>query len=511
MEKDGKTQAIGNYILGQTLGTGTTGKVKLAERINDRRKFAIKIIKKSFFDNKPDIQRKIRREIALMRFLDHPHLLKLEEVCESPRHLYIVMEYASNGELFDFLVTRRSISQDRAIRFFRQIVYGLDYLHSHGFCHRDLKPENILLNSANQIKIGDFGFARWMRSNVAETSCGSPHYASPEIIKGIRYDGRCADVWSAGVIFYALLSGRLPFDDQSVRNLLAKVKSGQFYMPDFEAPIQDLISKMLTVDPNQRITITQIKQHPAFRMYVPEDYIFPTPIPLPYIPDPINLSDVNVNVYKVLIQLGYNNEDDIKAELTAKTHTMAKVFYTMLMNTVSLKTLPWSSLHGVPTGSEIDQEAFIVTPHTSFGTPSFQTTDPFRRIPKMSIASPEAYSLADRTVGWTNEEVGLQTLSTAEEQDFRLDMGVEEFMTIVEHVMKQCGYDYFHPNDVQIIAKKENPETYILINAICSSETDIDVNMSRIMGTESDFAQIIDIISEELSKTLESTFEDDRF
>jgi len=201
-----KNQEIGDYVLIRTIGTGASGKVKLAEHKTKHTNYAIKIIKKTCFETKPDLQVKIRRETALMRLLDHPHLLKLAEICESPRHLYIVLEYAAHGELFDYLIARRALTVDEAMKFFRQIIYGLDYLHSHSICHRDLKPENILLDENDNIKIADFGFARWMKRNTVETSCGSPHYAAPEIVKGIPYDGRMADIWSCGVILYALLA-----------------------------------------------------------------------------------------------------------------------------------------------------------------------------------------------------------------------------------------------------------------------------------------------------------------
>lgn len=200
-----KLQEVGNYIIEQSLGEGTTGKVKLGVHKEKKTKFAIKIINKTQFTNKPDLQRKIYREIALMRLLNHPHVLKLEEVCESPRHLYIVLEFAQHGELFDFLVSHKKLPIPMAIEFFRQIIYGLDYLHTHAICHRDLKPENILLDQFDRVKIADFGFARWLRNNVADTSCGSPHYAAPEVIRGLHYDGRLADIWSCGVILYALL------------------------------------------------------------------------------------------------------------------------------------------------------------------------------------------------------------------------------------------------------------------------------------------------------------------
>lgn len=204
--EDGSGPALGPYVLLRPLGIGTTGKVKLAVHCETQEKYAIKIIKKASFEQKPNLQMKIQREIALMRLVDHPHLLKLHDVLESPRHLYIVLEYASKGELFDYLVEHKCLPEDAAMKFFRQIIYGLEYLHSLGICHRDLKPENILLDENLNIKIADFGFARFVKTNIADTSCGSPHYAAPEVVRGEPYDGRCADIWSCGVILYALLA-----------------------------------------------------------------------------------------------------------------------------------------------------------------------------------------------------------------------------------------------------------------------------------------------------------------
>ncbi|OHS94057.1 CAMK family protein kinase [Tritrichomonas foetus] len=202
-------QNLGPYVLVKHLGSGTTGKVKLAIHKESQNQYAIKIIRKEDFQDRPNLQTKIQREIALMRLVDHPHILKLVDFLESPRHLYIVLEYASKGELFDYLVEKKTLPEDVAIRFFRQIIYGLEYLHSLGICHRDLKPENILLDESLNVKIADFGFARFVKTNIAETSCGSPHYAAPEVIRGQPYDGRAADIWSCGVILYALLAVRL--------------------------------------------------------------------------------------------------------------------------------------------------------------------------------------------------------------------------------------------------------------------------------------------------------------
>jgi BR serine/threonine kinase len=188
------------------LGEGTTGKVKLAYHKDSGEQVAIKIVPKSAFIQKPDLENKVRREIALMKVVSHPNILKLIDVLESDRHLYMVLEYAQKGELFDYLVSQGSLSPQVGLDFFRQITLAIEYLHQLGICHRDLKPENILVDSNDRIKIADFGFARWVRRDVADTSCGSPHYAAPEVIKGGQYDGRRADIWSLGIILYALLA-----------------------------------------------------------------------------------------------------------------------------------------------------------------------------------------------------------------------------------------------------------------------------------------------------------------
>ena len=197
---------IGPYTFIGKLGSGNSGQVRLAINTKTQQNVAIKIIKKQNFVDHPQLQTKIQREIALMHLADNPHLLKLIDVLESPRHLYIVIEYAEKGELFNYLVEHRRLDENQAMMFFRQIIYGLEYLHSLGICHRDLKPENILLDANLNVKIADFGFARFVKTSIAETSCGSPHYAAPEVIAGQPYDGRCADIWSCGVILFALLA-----------------------------------------------------------------------------------------------------------------------------------------------------------------------------------------------------------------------------------------------------------------------------------------------------------------
>ncbi|XP_064921167.1 serine/threonine-protein kinase BRSK2 isoform X22 [Columba livia] len=206
---------------------------------------------------------KVEREIAILKLIEHPHVLKLHDVYENKKYLYLVLEHVSGGELFDYLVKKGRLTPKEARKFFRQIISALDFCHSHSICHRDLKPENLLLDEKNNIRIADFGMASLqVGDSLLETSCGSPHYACPEVIRGEKYDGRKADVWSCGVILFALLVGALPFDDDNLRQLLEKVKRGVFHMPHFIPPdCQNLLRGMIEVDASKRLTLEHIQKH----------------------------------------------------------------------------------------------------------------------------------------------------------------------------------------------------------------------------------------------------------
>lgn len=177
------------------------------------------------------------------------------------------------GDLFDFINSNGRLTERRAMFIFRQIMSAMQYCHSFNICHRDLKPENILLNSTNQVKIADFGMAalHQTESHHLQTACGSPHYAAPELLKNRAYRGDRADVWSLGVILYAILAASLPFDDPDVRQLLAKTKKGQYQMPEFlSLEAQDLIRRMLQVNPDNRISLREMWRHPLIVKY---DYL----------------------------------------------------------------------------------------------------------------------------------------------------------------------------------------------------------------------------------------------
>ena len=208
----------------------------------------------------------VDREITMMKLMNHPNIMRLYDVYQTSHSLFLILEYVQGGELFDFLVNKGRLPPKEALLYFRQIICGLNYAHTFSIIHRDLKPENILIASLFPpvVKIADWGMATFAPpSHHLDTSCGSPHYASPEIVNGEKYQGSSTDIWSCGVILYALLTGRLPFDDKNVRTLLAKVKAGKYEMPSWIDPLaKDLLSKMLVVDVKERITIPEILSHP---------------------------------------------------------------------------------------------------------------------------------------------------------------------------------------------------------------------------------------------------------
>lgn len=195
-------------------------------------------------------------------------------VLTCPFARYLILEYVDGGEVFEYLRYHVRLQEHEAIYYFRQILSAVEYCQNYGICHRDLKLENILMDINGNIKIGDFGFAALQpKGSLLRTSCGSPHYAAPEVIAGTsHYDGRKSDMWSCGVILYTLLAGRLPFDIDDVSSLCALVVKSKFEMPaDISRDAKDLIGRMIVKNPKQRIKIDQIWSHPLISKYAPKD------------------------------------------------------------------------------------------------------------------------------------------------------------------------------------------------------------------------------------------------
>lgn len=335
---------IGPWKIGKPLGNGSTGRVFLATNSQTMQKAAVKIIPKdalmqgnneSANDSSHELSYGIEREIIIMKLLNHRNVLRLYDVWETDKQLYLILEYVEGGELFDLLVESGPLPEATAINFFKQIILGASYCHNLGICHRDLKPENILLDKDLNIKIADFGMAALESGRLLETSCGSPHYAAPEIVSGLQYHGAESDVWSCGVVLFAILTGRLPFDDDNIRDLLLKVQVGKYeIIEDLSPDAKDLIHKMLTVDPTKRIKTNDILRHPLITKYYncddDEDFI---KLPNPTLTNQLTRDTIDEKILENLIILWHGRSKDsiIDALLSNESTTPEKTFYSLLL------------------------------------------------------------------------------------------------------------------------------------------------------------------------------------
>uniref|UniRef100_H0V3U0 Serine/threonine-protein kinase SIK3 n=1 Tax=Cavia porcellus TaxID=10141 RepID=H0V3U0_CAVPO len=277
---------IGNYRLLKTIGKGNFAKVKLARHILTGKEVAVKIIDKTQL-NSSSLQ-KLFREVRIMKVLNHPNIVKLFEVIETEKTLYLVMEYASGGEVFDYLVAHGRMKEKEARAKFRQIVSAVQYCHQKFIVHRDLKAENLLLDADMNIKIADFGFSNeFTFGNKLDTFCGSPPYAAPELFQGKKYDGPEVDVWSLGVILYTLVSGSLPFDGQNLKELRERVLRGKYRIPFYmSTDCENLLKKFLILNPSKRGTLEQIMKDRWMNVGHEDDELKPYVEPLPDYKDP---------------------------------------------------------------------------------------------------------------------------------------------------------------------------------------------------------------------------------
>ena len=263
-EEKEKEIKIGNYLIQKTLGKGTFGKVKLGIYIPRNKKVAIKIIEKNRIKEEDDMIR-LKREFEMLSQFNHPNVITVSEIFESNKEYFTVMEFCEGGELFNYIVTNKRLSEEKSAFFYYQLINGLEYIHSLGIVHRDLKPENLLLTKDNILKIIDFGLSNYFKDDqpeLLETPCGSPCYASPEMLSGKTYDGFKIDIWATGIILFAMLCGFLPFDDKDNNILFQKILECKITFPNFLSnDAKDLLKKILVINPMKRINIQNIKKH----------------------------------------------------------------------------------------------------------------------------------------------------------------------------------------------------------------------------------------------------------
>lgn len=321
------------------------GRVRIARHSKTGQYAAVKIVSKntimssrmslrSLGDDAERILHSIEREIVIMKLIDHPNIMRLYDVWETSSELFLILEYVEGGELFDYLCNKGRLVPSEALGYFQQIITAIHYCHRFNIAHRDLKPENLLLDKNKNIKVADFGMAAWQGKNdMLQTACGSPHYAAPEVIMGRAYNGSSSDIWSCGVILFALLAGRLPFDDEDLPTLLEKVKLGRYMMPpDIDSRAKNLISRMLEKDVNKRITIPEILSHPFYLSQKPKKMSHDVPN-LDDIARPLkDQSQIDPDIFANLRTLWYGRPDqEIVASLTNKQPTWEKGVYHLLV------------------------------------------------------------------------------------------------------------------------------------------------------------------------------------
>ncbi|OCT70442.1 serine/threonine-protein kinase SIK2 [Xenopus laevis] len=318
---------VGFYDIERTLGKGNFAVVKLARHRITKTEVAIKIIDKSQLDS-VNLE-KIYREVQIMKMLDHPHIIKLYQVMETKNMLYLVTEYAKNGEIFDYLANHGRLNEPEARRKFWQILSAVEYCHSRNIVHRDLKAENLLLDNHMNIKIADFGFGNFYKTGEPlATWCGSPPYAAPEVFEGQQYEGPQLDIWSMGVVLYVLVCGALPFDGLTLPILRQRVLEGRFRIPYFMSEeCEHLIRRMLVLEPSKRLSIAQIKEHKWMMAEVPVH----RPVLYSQTPDKeASIGEYNEQVLRLMHSLGIDQQKTIESLQNRSYNHFAAIYYLLV-------------------------------------------------------------------------------------------------------------------------------------------------------------------------------------
>ena len=308
MNNKGKdNKKIGNYFFLKTIGEGTFGKVKLSIHMPTGEYVAIKILEKSRIHEKEELER-VEKEIKYLKNFNHINIIQIYEVIETDQDFYIVMEYVTGGELFNYIVNNEKLSEKEASFFFVQLIYGIKEIHTKKICHRDIKPENLLLTENKIIKIIDFGLSNEY-SDFLTTQCGSPCYAAPEMIRGMKYNGLMIDLWACGIILFAMLCGYLPFDDRDNNILFRKILQCKLEFPNENETLlsdeaKDLIKRILTPNPLKRIKIDEILCHPFLNSGLKE---YKNIIK----PNSFNHENEKIIVDYMVNKLNYSNENQI--------------------------------------------------------------------------------------------------------------------------------------------------------------------------------------------------------
>ncbi|KYR02724.1 putative protein serine/threonine kinase [Tieghemostelium lacteum] len=379
-----KGKRIGNYLVGKTIGSGTSSKVKIGTNIITGKKVAIKITKPKRIKERKEIE----REITILKLLKHDNIIQLyDAIYDDERgRICLILELVSGGELFDYIVARGRLSEREARKFFRQILCGLIYCHSNMICHRDLKLENLLVDDDGNIKISDFGYSNIIKpGNLMSTFCGSPVYAPPEILLERKYVGNEVDIWSLGIILFAMVTGQLPWsltDGVQVEGLDRLLK-GEFKYPSsvlLSNEVKDLINKMIIANPSDRAKLSEIKAHPwvnkGYELEPDEEYLRKQAEKTPPTTSPSVTPDIPISPRPISTSTNSNQQTSISPQFTRIIDS--------LENQDKNKPL-YSSSPNLPSPQKAN------SPHSAF-KPNFSTSnlEDKRSIQPLSITSPNS-------------------------------------------------------------------------------------------------------------------------
>jgi 5'-AMP-activated protein kinase catalytic alpha subunit len=342
-KRNSSSKNIGQFILGEKLGEGTFGKVRLGTHIITGEKVAVKILEKIKILEQADKTR-VEREIKILKSLMHNNIIQLYSVIQTVTTIYLIMEYASGKELFDYIVLKKRLSETEACRFYQQIISGIEYLHKLRIVHRDLKPENLLLDHKKDLKIADFGLSNlYNKGEMLKTACGSPCYAAPEMIAGKKYQGVMVDIWSSGIILYAMVCGYLPFEDNNNEVLYKKITDGKFTLPNFLSDqCKDLVRRILTTNPDKRFSIYQIKSHPWFNSGTPsisEGLLIAT-----------HIIPIDEELVEKMAEYQFNKEE-VRSSIISNRHNHVTTTYYLLLKSKIRK--------GIPSIADLKSESFL--------------------------------------------------------------------------------------------------------------------------------------------------------
>lgn len=433
---------IGHYILGDTLGVGTFGKVKVGQHELTKHQVAVKILNRQKIRSL-DVVGKIRREIQNLKLFRHPHIIKLYQVISTPTDIFMVMEYVSGGELFDYICKNGKLDEKESRRLFQQIISAVDYCHRHMVVHRDLKPENVLLDAHMNAKIADFGLSNMMSDGeFLRTSCGSPNYAAPEVISGRLYAGPEVDIWSSGVILYALLCGTLPFDDDHVPTLFKKICDGIFFTPQYLNPsVISLLKHMLQVDPMKRATIKEIREDEWFKQDLPK-YLFPE--------DPSYSNNmIDDEALKEVCEKFECTEEEVLSCLYSRNHQdpLAVAYHLIIDNRRIMSEAKDFYLASSPPDTFLDDQHFgvVIKPHPERVPFLVAETPPRPRHTLDELNPQKSKHQGVRRAKW---HLGIRSQSRP-----------NDIMTEVCRAMKQLDYEWKVVNPFYLRVRRKNPIT----------------------------------------------------